>query len=82
LRHSRTGSSKVATDQIALDHSDAYVTLKPVNQWPTKRSKGDPNAAMRKKRLQEEALGAVYSFFATHTDTYAGTEATQQDRCP
>ncbi len=58
---SRTGSPEVATDPMAIDQSDVYVTLKPVDQWPTKRSKGDLIAAMQ-KRLQEEAPGAVYSF--------------------
>jgi cobalt-zinc-cadmium resistance protein CzcA len=58
---SRTGSPEVATDPMAIDQSDVYVTLKPVDQWPTKRSKDDLIVAMQ-KRLQEEAPGAVYSF--------------------
>jgi cobalt-zinc-cadmium resistance protein CzcA len=58
---SRTGSPEVATDPMAIDQSDVYVTLKPSDQWPKKRSKGDLIAAM-KKRLEEEAPGAVYSF--------------------
>ncbi len=58
---SRTGSPEVATDPMAIDQSDVYVTLKSVDQWPTKRSKSDLIAAMQ-KRLQEEAPGAVYSF--------------------
>jgi heavy metal efflux system protein len=58
---SRTGSPEVATDPMAIDQSDVYVTLKPVDQWPKKRSKSDLIAAMQ-KRLQEEAPGAVYSF--------------------
>jgi heavy metal efflux system protein len=58
---SRTGSPEVATDPMAIDQSDVYVTLKPSDQWPKRRSKGDLIAAM-KKRLEEEAPGAVYSF--------------------
>jgi len=58
---SRTGSPEVATDPMAIDQSDVYVTLKPVDQWPTKRSKEELIDAMQ-KRLQEEAPGAVYSF--------------------
>jgi cobalt-zinc-cadmium resistance protein CzcA len=58
---SRTGSPEIATDPMAIDQSDVYVTLKPSNQWPRKRSKDDLIAAMQ-KRLQEEAPGAVYSF--------------------
>ncbi len=58
---SRTGSPEVATDPMAIDQSDVYVTLKPADQWPTKLSKEDLIDAM-KKRLEEEAPGAVYSF--------------------
>lgn len=58
---SRTGSPEVATDPMAIDQSDVYVTLKPVDQWPTRWSKVDLIDAMQ-KRLQEEAPGAVYSF--------------------
>ena len=58
---SRTGSPEVATDPMAIDQSDVYVTLKPADQWPSKRSKDDLIAAMQ-KRLEEEAPGAVYSF--------------------
>ena len=58
---SRTGSPEVATDPMAIDQSDVYVTLKPVDQWPRKRDKNDLIAA-KKKRLQEEAPGAAYSF--------------------
>jgi cobalt-zinc-cadmium resistance protein CzcA len=59
--YSRTGSPEVATDPMAIDQSDVYVMLKPVNQWPRKRSKADLIAAMQ-KRLEEEAPGALYSF--------------------
>jgi len=59
--YSRTGSPEVATDPMAIDQSDVYVLLKPINQWPGKRSKNDLIAAMQ-KRLQEEAPGALYSF--------------------
>ena len=58
---SRTGSPEVATDPMAIDQSDVYVTLKPIDQWPRKRSKDGLIDAMQ-KRLQEEAPGAVYSF--------------------
>ncbi|MHB1698611.1 MAG: efflux RND transporter permease subunit [Acidobacteriaceae bacterium] len=58
---SRTGSPEVATDPMAIDQSDVYVTLKPVDQWTKGRSKNDLIAAM-KKRLEEEAPGAAYSF--------------------
>lgn len=58
---SRTGSPEVATDPMAIDQSDVYVTLKPIDEWPKKRSKDDLIAAM-KKRLEEEAPGAAYSF--------------------
>jgi cobalt-zinc-cadmium resistance protein CzcA len=58
---SRTGSPEVATDPMAIDQSDVYVTLKPTEEWSGKRSKADLIAAM-KKRLEEEAPGASYSF--------------------
>ncbi len=58
---SRTGSPEVATDPMAIDQSDVYVTLKPSDQWTKGRSKNDLIAAM-KKRLEEEAPGAAYSF--------------------
>jgi cobalt-zinc-cadmium resistance protein CzcA len=58
---SRTGSPEVATDPMAIDQSDVYVTLKPKDQWPTSRTKNELIDAMQ-KRLQEEAPGAVYSF--------------------
>lgn len=58
---SRTGSPEVATDPMAIDQSDVYVTLKPPDQWTKGRSKNDLITAM-KKRLEEEAPGAVYSF--------------------
>lgn len=59
--YSRTGSPEVATDPMAIDQSDVYVSLKPVNEWPKKRSKEDLIEAM-KKRLEDEAPGALYSF--------------------
>jgi len=58
---SRTGSPEVATDPMAIDQSDVYVTLKPSDQRAGKRSKSDLIAAM-KKRLEVEAPGAAYSF--------------------
>jgi len=59
--YSRTGSPEVATDPMAIDQSDVYVALKPIDQWPKKRSKEDLIEAM-KKRLENEAPGALYSF--------------------
>jgi cobalt-zinc-cadmium resistance protein CzcA len=58
---SRTGSPEVATDPMAIDQSDVYVTLKPTDQWTKGRTKNDLIAAM-KKRLEQEAPGAAYSF--------------------
>ncbi|MFP5205730.1 MAG: efflux RND transporter permease subunit [Acidobacteriota bacterium] len=58
---SRTGSPEVATDPMAIDQSDVYVTLKPKDQWPKGISKEDLIVAM-KNRLEEEAPGASYSF--------------------
>jgi len=57
----RTGSPEVATDPMALDQSDVYVMLKPVSEWPHKRTKDDLISAMQ-SRLAEEAPGASYSF--------------------
>jgi len=57
----RTGRPEVATDPMAIDQSDVYVTLKPPDDWPEKRTKDDLIAAM-KVRLEEEAPGAAYSF--------------------
>jgi cobalt-zinc-cadmium resistance protein CzcA len=57
----RTGSPEVATDPMALDQSDVYVMLKPVSEWPHKRTKEDLINAM-KERLAMEAPGANYSF--------------------
>lgn len=57
----RTGRPEVATDPMAIDQSDVYVTLKPVGEWPQNRTKEDLIAAM-KKRLEDEAPGAAYSF--------------------
>jgi heavy metal efflux system protein len=59
--YSRTGSPEVATDPMAIDQSDVYVALKPTDQWPKKRGKEDLIEAM-KKRLENEAPGALYSF--------------------
>ena len=58
---SRTGRPEVATDPMAIDQSDVYVFLKPVSQWPKRRSKDNLIAAM-KERLEKEAPGAGYSF--------------------
>jgi len=57
----RTGRPEVATDPMAIDQSDVYVTLKPPSQWPEARTKEDLIAAM-KERLESHAPGAAYSF--------------------
>lgn len=57
----RTGRPEVATDPMAIDQSDVYVTLKPTSEWPQPRSKDDLIAAM-KQRLEDHAPGAAYSF--------------------
>ncbi len=58
---SRTGRPEVATDPMAIDQSDVYVTLKPVSAWPAERSKENLIEAM-KEALEKEAPGAAYSF--------------------
>ena len=58
---SRTGRPEVATDPMAIDQSDVYVSLKPVSQWPTPRTKAELVEAM-KEALEKEAPGAGYSF--------------------
>ncbi len=58
---SRTGRPEVATDPMAIDQSDVYVMLKPISQWPVKRSKEALIEAMQ-EALKEEAPGAAYSF--------------------
>ncbi len=57
----RTGRPEVATDPMGIEQSDVYIMLKPLAEWPAKRSKADLIAAM-KARLEEDAPGAVYSF--------------------
>lgn len=57
----RTGRPEVATDPMAIDQSDVYVSLKPPSQWPSRRSKQDLITAMKRK-LEEHAPGAGYSF--------------------
>ena len=56
-----TGSPEIATDPMAIDQSDVYVTLRPADEWPKKRSKDDLIRAM-KKRLKQQAL-LVYTSF-------------------
>jgi len=58
---SRTGRPEVATDPMAIDQSDVYVMLKPISQWPVKRSKEALIEAMQ-EALREEAPGAAYGF--------------------
>jgi heavy metal efflux system protein len=57
----RTGRPEVATDPMGIEQSDVYIMLKPLSEWPHKRSKANLIAAM-KARLEEEAPGAAYSF--------------------
>lgn len=57
----RTGRPEVAVDPMAIDQSDVYVMLKPVEEWPTGRSKEDLVTAM-KEALEVEAPGAAYGF--------------------
>ena len=57
----RTGRPEVAVDPMAIDQSDVYVMLKPVFEWPSKRSKDDLVTAMN-EALEKEAPGAAYSF--------------------
>ena len=46
---------------MAIDQSDVYVFLKPVSQWPSRRTKDDLVSAMKRK-LEQHAPGAGYSF--------------------
>ncbi len=55
----RTGRPEVAVDPMAIDQSDVYVMLKPVEEWPGRRSKEDLVTAM-KAALEVEAPGAAY----------------------
>jgi cobalt-zinc-cadmium resistance protein CzcA len=57
----RTGRPEVATDPMGIEQSDVYIVLKPLSEWPLRRSKSDLIAAM-KIRLESHAPGAVYSF--------------------
>ncbi|QEE30480.1 efflux RND transporter permease subunit [Terriglobus albidus] len=57
----RTGSPEVATDPMSIDVSDVYISLKPMDEWPKKRTKNELIAAM-KERLEAEAPGSGYSF--------------------
>ncbi len=58
---SRTGRPEVATDPMAIDQSDVYVSLKPASEWPKSRTKEELVEAM-KEALEKEAPGAGYSF--------------------
>jgi cobalt-zinc-cadmium resistance protein CzcA len=57
----RTGSPEIAAEPMGIEENDSYVMLKPMTEWPTKRSKEDLVTAMR-DALQKEAPGAFYSF--------------------
>ena len=57
----RTGRPEVATDPMAIDQSDIYITLKPPSEWPRPRLKEDLISDM-KERLESHAPGAAYSF--------------------
>ncbi|MGH9786911.1 MAG: efflux RND transporter permease subunit, partial [Terriglobia bacterium] len=52
---------EVATDPMAIDQSDVYVSLKPVRDWPRPRTKEELVEAM-KEALEREAPGAAYVF--------------------
>jgi cobalt-zinc-cadmium resistance protein CzcA len=58
---SRTGRPEVATDPMAIDQSDVYVFLKPVSEWPARRTKADLISAMQ-ELLERDAPGAAYVF--------------------
>ncbi|MDP2996721.1 MAG: CusA/CzcA family heavy metal efflux RND transporter [Bryobacterales bacterium] len=57
----RTGRPEVAVDPMAIDQSDVYVMLKPISEWPSRRTKEELVTAM-KQALEREAPGAAYSF--------------------
>ena len=57
----RTGSPEIAAEPMGIEENDSYVMLKPIAEWPSKRTKEELVAAMR-EALQKEAPGAFYSF--------------------
>ncbi|MEK7751030.1 MAG: CusA/CzcA family heavy metal efflux RND transporter, partial [Acidobacteriota bacterium] len=57
----RTGRPEIAVDPMAIDQSDVYVMLKPISEWPSRRTKEELVTAM-KQALEREAPGAAYSF--------------------
>jgi cobalt-zinc-cadmium resistance protein CzcA len=57
----RTGSPEIAAEPMGIEENDSYVMLKPIAEWPSKRTKEELIAAMR-EALQKEAPGAFYSF--------------------
>jgi cobalt-zinc-cadmium resistance protein CzcA len=57
----RTGSPEIAAEPMGIEENDSYVMLKPMAEWPSKRTKEELVVAMR-EALQKEAPGAFYSF--------------------
>ncbi len=57
----RTGSPEIAAEPMGIEENDSYVMLKPIGEWPTKRTKEELIAAMH-DALEKEAPGAFYSF--------------------
>ena len=57
----RTGSPEIAAEPMGIEENDSYVMLKPIAEWPSKRTKEELVAAME-EALEKEAPGAFYSF--------------------
>lgn len=57
----RTGSPEIAAEPMGIEENDSYVMLKPIAEWPSKRTKEELIAAMH-EALEKEAPGAFYSF--------------------
>jgi cobalt-zinc-cadmium resistance protein CzcA len=57
----RTGSPEIAAEPMGIEENDSYVMLKPIGEWPTKRTKEELVTAMH-DALEKEAPGAFYSF--------------------
>ena len=69
----RTGRPEVAVDPMAIDQSDVYVMLKPVSEWPSRRSKDELVTAM-KQALEKEAPGRGLQLSAADRNADAGTD--------
>jgi cobalt-zinc-cadmium resistance protein CzcA len=57
----RTGSPEIAAEPMGIEENDSYVMLKPIEEWPVKRSKEELVGAMH-DALEKAAPGAFYSF--------------------